>query len=56
MGLGHALGAGMAWNRLPGRGHVPERRGACCKGGACPGGAGKVIGHGLGAGRIVGVS
>ena len=37
-------------------GDVEPGRGACRKGGACPGGAGKVIGRGLGAGRIVGVS
>ena len=30
-------------------------RGACQKGGACPGGAGKVMGCGLGAGHVVGV-
>ena len=38
-----------------GRGHFQEGWGACRKGRACPGGARRAMGHGLGAGHVVGV-
>ena len=51
-GLGMLEGPGRVQRRP---GDVEPGRGACRKGRACPRGAGKVIGHSLGAGRIVGV-
>ena len=56
-GEGAVSGARRGAGRVQRRpGDVEPGRGACRKGGACPGGAGKVIGRGLGAGRVVGVS
>ena len=48
-------GSGMHGVHRTGLGDVEPGRGACQKGGACPGGAGKVMGRGLGAGRVVGM-
>ena len=48
-------GSGMHGAHRTGPGDVELGRGACRKGGACPGGARKVMGHGLGAGRVVGM-
>ena len=47
--------SGMHGAYRTGLGDVEPGRGACQKGGACPGGARKVMGRGLGAGRVVGV-
>ena len=48
-------GSGVHGAHCTGLGDVEPGQGACRKGGACPGGAGKVMGHGLGAGRVVGM-
>ena len=48
-------GSGMHGAHRTGPGDVELGRGACRKGGACPGGARKVMGRGLGAGHVVGV-
>ena len=48
-------GSGMHGAHCMGLGDVEPGQGACRKGGACPGGAGKVMGCGLGAGHIIGM-
>ena len=48
-------GLGMHGAHRTGPGDVEPGRGGCQKGGVCPGGAGKVMGCGLGAGRVVGM-
>ena len=47
--------SGMHGAHRMGPGDMEPGRGACRKGGACPRGAEKVIGRGLGAGHVVGV-
>ena len=55
MSLEWWAGSGLHGAHCMGPGDVEPGLGACQKGRACPGGAGKVIGCSLGAGRIVGV-
>ena len=48
-------GSGMHGAHHTGPGDMELGQGACRKGRACPGGAGKVMGRGLGAGRVIGM-
>ena len=58
-GLGTSVegwaGSGMHGAHHTGLGDVELGQGACQKGGVCPGGAGKVMGRGLGAWCVVGM-